>query len=105
MSAPRYRSSRFDSGEGHLLDPLANLADVMLVFAVGLMVALAASEQRRESAPQQAVDVASGRELPDMPSADGEAGSGYEAVGKVYRDRESGKLILMQEGTSDVGGR
>lgn len=97
MSAPRYRRSRFDSGDGHLLDPLANLADVMLVFAVGLMVALAASQQRGDGPPKQTVDVTSGREVPDMPAVDGEAGSGFEAVGRVYRDRESGKLILMEE--------
>lgn len=95
MSTPRYRSSRFDNDEGHLLDPLANLADVMLVFAVGLMVALAASEQRSETAAQQAVDVSSGREVPDMPNVEGETGSGYESVGRVYRDRETGRLILM----------
>jgi hypothetical protein len=94
MSAPRYRRSRFDSSDDNLLDPLVNLTDVMLVFAVGLMVALAASEQRTQVAPQQ-VDVSSGRELPDIPSVDGEAGSGYEAVGRVYRDRETGRLILM----------
>lgn len=92
MTAPRYRRSRFDRGDDNLLDPLVNLSDVMLVFAVGLMVALAASEQR--TAPQQ-VDVSSGRELPEIPSVDGEAGAGYEAVGRVYRDRETGRLILM----------
>lgn len=95
MSAPRYRSSRFDNGDGQLLDPLANLADVMLVFAVGLMVALAASEQGAQTAPQKAVDVTSGREVPDLPSADGETGSGFDPVGQVYRDRETGRMILM----------
>lgn len=94
-STPQYRRSRFDSGDSHLLDPLANLADVMLVFAVGLMVALAASEQRSQTVLQQAMDVSSGREVPDLPSVEGEAGSGYEAVGRVYRDRETGRMILM----------
>lgn len=99
MNTPSYRRSRFDESEGSLLDPLANLADVMLVFAVGLIVALAASQhvESTPAEPTQAVttDVTTGREVPDLPSAAGEAGSGYEAVGQVYRDRETGKLILM----------
>lgn len=101
MSKPRYRRSRFDQNDGALLDPLTNLADVMLVFAVGLIVALAASQHGSEetasleqSAPR-VTDVTKGREVPELPDSTGEAGNGYEAVGQVYRDRETGRLILM----------
>lgn len=101
MSTPRYRRSRFDQKESGLLDPLANLADVMLVFAVGLIVALAASQRdssrtvSHEQAPTQVTDLTTGREVPDLPAGIGEAGNGYEAVGQVYRDRETGRLIMM----------
>lgn len=106
MAIPAYRRSHFDSGDEEPMGPLGNLADVMLVFAVGLMVALAASDpganQRagNQSAANQTATGASieaGRELPEMPSGLGEAGSGYEAVGRVYRDPQSGRLILIDD--------
>ncbi|TVP58968.1 MAG: DUF2149 domain-containing protein [Halomonadaceae bacterium] len=95
MSIPHYRRSRFDDGDEDPMGPLANLADIMLVFAVGLMVALAASEQGRQSAPEQGQDVSTGREIPEMPAGTGEAGSGYESMGQVYRDPETGRMILI----------
>jgi hypothetical protein len=39
--------------------------------------------------------VAKGRELPELPEGVGETGSGYENVGRVYRDPETGKLIMV----------
>lgn len=94
MSVPDYRRSRFDSSDEEPLGPLANLADIMLVFAVGLMVALAAS---RDAETSGGVDLEAGREMPEAPSGMGEAGSGYESVGRVYRDPDSGRLILIDE--------
>lgn len=95
MSVPAYRRSRFDAGDDDPMGPLANLADIMLVFAVGLMVALAASSEGLEEASEGGVDVETGRELPDVPQGAGEAGSGYESVGQVYRDPETGRMIMI----------
>lgn len=94
MSIPEYRRSRFDGADEEPLGPLANLADIMLVFAVGLMVALAAS---RDSGVSGGMELDAGRELPEVPSGVGESGSGYESVGRVYRDPQSGKLILVDD--------
>lgn len=95
MSTPVYRHSRFDADDGNdPMGPLANLADIMLVFAVGLMVALAAARGGLEEA-SGGIDVEAGRELPDVPTGAGEAGSGYESVGQVYRDPETGRLIMI----------
>lgn len=99
MSVPGYRRNRFDD-DSEPMDPaggpLANLADIMLVFAVGLMVALVAAggglEERMAGA-----EVETGEELPEVPEGAGEAGSGYEAVGQVYRDPETGRLLLIGE--------
>lgn len=93
---PRYRASRFDAPDEEPMGPLANLADIMLVFAVGLMVALAASEGGFEGLKGGA-EVEAGRELPELPDGVGEAGSGYEPVGRVYRDPETGKMLLIDE--------
>jgi len=95
MNVPDYRRSRFDIADEEPMGPLANLADIMLVFAVGLMVALAASQGARTAG---GMDIEAGRELPEMPAGAGEAGSGFESVGRVYRDPESGRLIMIDEG-------
>nr|WP_298410697.1 hypothetical protein [uncultured Halomonas sp.] len=94
MSIPDYRRSRFDSVDEEPLGPLANLADIMLVFAVGLMVALAAS---RDTGSNGGVELEAGREMPELPAGMEASGSGYESVGRVYRDPQSGKLILIDE--------
>ncbi len=96
MSVPQYRRSRFDVADEDPMGPLANLADIMLVFAVGLMVALAASQHT--PAEQGGVDVSAGRELPEMPEGMGETGSGYQPMGQVYQDPETGRMILIDNG-------
>ena len=108
---PRLGSTRFDADPPE--DPLAaygSLVDVMLVFAAGLMAALVAAgrapqllmpatpapaETDAPGAAPQARPVQRGRELPQVPRRAGEAGSGYESVGRVYRDARTGKLILI----------
>lgn len=98
MSVPRYRRSRFDDAGEEPLGPMANLVDVMLVFALGLIVALAAAGGGMpDKLSRGGVDIDRGRELPDVPNGAGEQGSGYEAVGQVYRDPETGRLILIGE--------
>lgn len=99
MPTPEYRRSQFDQTNEDTA-PLINLADVMLVFAVGLMVALAASEQGAKTSqpdPAGGVVVEAGRELPEMPAGLGESGLGYEAVGRVFRDQQTGRLILIDD--------
>jgi len=90
---------RFDDSEEEPMGGLANLVDIMLVFACGLIAALAVRfgavpEQQRPSGGQEVVQ---GTEMPDLPQGIGEAGSGYQSVGTVYRDPQTGKLILVGE--------
>lgn len=90
--------SRFDSQDEEPLGPLANLVDIMLVFACGLIAALVASQGGlNEHFIQAGTKVEKGREIPKMPSNIGQSGSGYESVGQVYRDSKSGKLILIDD--------
>ena len=95
MTAPHYRGSRFEVSDDEPMGPLANLADIMLVFAVGLMVALAASGDGFEHMTDGGAEVEQGREIADVPEGVGEAGSGYQSVGQVYRDPETGRMILI----------
>lgn len=79
---------------------LANLVDIMLVFACGLIAALAVRYNALpEQQPSGGREVIQGTEMPDLPQGVGEAGSGYQSVGTVYRDPQTGKLILVGEQT------
>jgi len=97
---PRWRRSRFDNQDD--ADPLgavANLIDLMLVFACGLIAALVARTDVLQQLQQQREPVAveRGRELPQLPDQLQGDGSGMESVGRVYRDPKTGKLILIGE--------
>ncbi len=95
-------SSRFDAEAEEPLGPLANLVDIMLVFACGLIAALVASnDDLRNHFNERGQPIEKKRELPALPEGLGEAGSGYTPVGRVYRDPESGKLFLVDEPASN----
>lgn len=96
---PRWRRSRFDEDDVDPLGSMANLVDLMLVFACGLIAALVARTDLLQQLQQQREPVAveRGRELPQLPPQLQGDGSGMESVGRVYRDPESGKLILIGE--------
>lgn len=115
--ASRWKSDRFSGNgrfdDGSEIDPLggvANLVDLMLVFACGLIAALVArtdvmqqlqkpakQPQQSSQRPREPVAVERGRELPQMPPQLQGDGSGMESVGRVYRDPKTGKLILIGE--------
>jgi hypothetical protein len=102
-----WRSSQFDSQEQEPLGPLANLIDIMLVFACGLIAALVALSPELEQHFQvnkqeieekiQPIDSV-GQELTSTPEAlkkKLQSQEGYQSMGQVYRDPETGKLILI----------
>lgn len=85
--------ARFDDRDEDPRASLVNLVDVMLVFACGLLAALAAGTQSSLKAPQP---VAKGQEI-ERPAVGAEqAGSGYDRVGEVFRDPKTGKLVLIE---------
>ena len=85
------------------LDGLANLADVMLVFACGLMLALITYWNVDVAGIAERLgDVEQGQEISDMAGLDGNGDrpleeGGFEEYGKVYRDPASGKLYMVME--------
>lgn len=100
MKRRAWGHSRFDATDDEPLAGMSNLVDIMLVFACGLIAALAAQQQvtTRRSGGQEIV---AGRELPDLPTGVGQLGSGYQAVGRVYRDSQSGKMVLIGSGEDE----
>lgn len=93
----RFRS-RFDDDA----DPMAvmgNLVDVMLVFACGLIAALLSRSP--EVAPARLVrEIEAGQELQERPKDAVASGRGLESVGSVFRDPQTGKLILVNEASA-----
>lgn len=90
-----------DSGE----DPttgIINMTDCMLVLAVGFLVFAILAVQSNPSlissaqgASPNTVSVSTGNTLNDTPENESGSGSGYQQVGTVYKDPETGKLIMV----------
>ena len=89
----------------------ANLVDAMLVIAVGFLVfviiswnmqAIVFNEDMTPQEKQQVMqtiksvsEVNQGQELNDTPDTSNSSGQGYTEMGKVYKDPETGKLIMV----------
>lgn len=84
--------ARFDGGDEDPRASLVNLVDVMLVFACGLIAAIAGSQGALRT-PQP---VEKGRQIERPAAGVTQAGSGYDRVGEVYRDPKTGKLVLIE---------
>jgi hypothetical protein len=100
FSSSRFSSSGFDTEPDS--DPrvgLVNLADVMLVFACGLMLALVAywnldvSDMREMIQSEQVTEM---NEVEDITDSAGDGG-GFIELGKVYQDPMTGKYYMLQE--------
>lgn len=93
--ARNWHKSRFDNQDDEPMAPMANLVDLMLVFACGLIAALISlsGDVQQHFQPQT---INQGKELSQRPDAGAKSqGQGMESVGQVYRDPETGKLILI----------
>ena len=106
----KWRSSSFDSQDDEPLGPLANLVDIMLVFACGLIAALVAQsadlkqhfDVQNTSSFEQAMqqEITQGKELIDVPESlknSAQGADGYQSMGQVYKDPKTGKLILISQ--------
>jgi hypothetical protein len=99
----RFSSEHFSKEDDEPLGPLANLVDIILVFACGLiaaLVALSPNLQEHFKVSNQTPIMTSGKELANVPEnlkdkMDGT--NGYESLGQVYKDPKSGKLILISK--------
>jgi hypothetical protein len=78
---------------------LVNLADVMLVFACGLMLALVAYWNLDVSSMHEVVQSSEVAEVQDVQQIEEGAstGGGFIELGKVYQDPMTGKYYMLQE--------
>lgn len=85
--------ARFDDHDEDPRASLVNLVDVMLVFACGLLAALAASSQAALKTP---TPVEKGQEIERPAQGTIQGGAGYDRVGEVFRDPKTGRLVLIE---------
>ncbi len=78
---------------------LVNLADVMLVFACGLMLALVAywNLDLPNVTELNATDMQEVTDIEDVTNSLAGSGNGYMELGTVYQDPNTGKLYMITE--------
>ncbi|MFT5578760.1 MAG: hypothetical protein ACI9WS_001515 [Paraglaciecola psychrophila] len=104
---PSWQSQQFDEQDSDPLAGFANIMDVMLVFALGIILAFVAQSQELQTHfelnPElkdlTQAEISLGSELVDTPesikqSINGQS-SGLQSMGQVYKDPKTGKLILI----------
>lgn len=100
-SVPPWKKGHFSEMDSDPLAGFANIMDVMLVFALGLMIALISQhpELQQHFKLDESIDIRQGRELAEpsesMRSVLQGDTDGMKSLGQVYRDPETGKLILI----------
>ena len=105
--------ARFDDRDEDPRASLVNLVDVMLVFACGLLAALAVPRGQQDPVPgsrqllgggeaEAALSppkpVDKGQSIERPADGMGQAGAGFDRVGEVFRDPKTGQLILVEPG-------
>ena len=86
---------------------LVNLADVMLVFACGLMLALVSFwnlDISRMTEVMEADEMAEVEGIEDMEDQLGEGGANFTQLGMVYQDPMTGKMYMLKEDVGDSDG-
>lgn len=100
------KRKRFSDDDEDPMTGISNLSDAMLVLALGFLIfAIMALQvnpdmmaKTQESQAQQAASqVSTGEDFTSNASAGSSLEqSGYAEVGKVYRDPDTGKLVMVQ---------
>lgn len=101
----KLRQGKRAPGGVNPMDGVANLADVMLVFACGLMLALIINWNVDVGGTAQGakVSVERGQEITDVqtnpgdPDESADEDTQYEEVGVVYKDPATGKLYMVTQ--------
>jgi hypothetical protein len=85
------------------MDGVANMADAMLVLALGIMLSLIIHWNVDVGGERAHVDITRGRQVSQIEGAENKAeemlkdDGTYEKMGTVYKDPATGKLFLMTE--------
>lgn len=102
MNGGLRRNSRWRHEEINPLEGAINIVDAMLVFACGLMLALAINWDV-DFGMRQKVNLEQGREMTDVPEIREDLietqgqGELYERMGTVYKDPATGQLFMLTD--------
>lgn len=111
MVRKKRRRCKSSNAEEDPMAGTANLVDAMLVLAVGFLIFVVISwnmqsvvfsdmtqDQKQEvmNRMKDTSEVTQGQQLNDTPDTINSSGSGYTEMGKVYKDSNSGKLIMVE---------
>ncbi|RAP48946.1 MAG: hypothetical protein BZ136_04370 [Methanosphaera sp. rholeuAM74] len=111
MVRKKQRRRRSSDNEEDPMAGTANLVDAMLVLAVGFLIFVVISwnmqsiifsdmsqDQKQEvmNKMKDASEVTQGQELNETPNSIKSSGSGYTEMGRVYKDSNTGKLIMVE---------
>ncbi|MGI6486019.1 MAG: DUF2149 domain-containing protein [Tepidanaerobacteraceae bacterium] len=101
LRSGKLRNSRLQE-DLNPLEGIVNMVDAMIVFACGLMLALAVYWNVDLGPIGERINLDLGQEVTDVPEIredliemEGQ-GSLYERVGTVYRDPSTGKLFMLK---------
>jgi len=104
---PSWQSQQFIEQDSDPLAGFANIMDVMLVFALGIILALVAQSRELQAHFELNPDlndltqaeISLGTELINTPEAIKQSingqDSGMQSMGQVFKDPKTGKLILI----------
>ena len=95
-----------DDEDNNPMSSLVNMVDIMLVLAVGFLILAITStgvmdvskespNPQQTTAQSEMVNVTQGTEIPNEIEQGDSSGSGYSRVGSVYKDPETGKLVMI----------
>ena len=111
----RRRVTRFEDEDVNPITYVSNLSDVMLIFAVGIMLALV-TYWKVDMSPQQTAVTTDGaavniegaqtfteeeREEMRSDATEGEAGEGMEKTGEIYYDPSTGTYYIVEFGETN----
>ena len=111
MVRKKQRRRRSSDNEEDPMAGTANLVDAMLVLAVGFLIFVVISwnmqsivfsdmsqDEKQEvmNKMKDASEVTQGQELNETPNSIKSSGSGYTEMGRVYKDSNTGKLIMVE---------
>lgn len=90
---------RFGGGEANPMENLANLVDVMLVFACGLMIAVILHWEVDLNRVMDVITQDELMEVPDLENAlkDKSISEDMDSKGYVYQDPETGKMYIISK--------
>lgn len=86
---------------GNPMDYMGNLADAMLVLAVGMMLALITNWNVDISQPTALQELEDAHTLSEEEMQEVEANDGLEQMGVVYQDPVTGKFFVRVQKTDD----